>query len=256
MAAKAGKIFSGEDSESEEEEEDEPMWVPTIAPKAPVLEKAPVPPASPATVVAPTLAADENVPTEPSSTLTQPAPSPIDIPASAQATPLASPLQPVPDENDVWRQALSSPFTEVDGMDKMSLAAASKLQSVLDGTLEQIRELVESQEHLLNVVSERNAKITRNAKIAGVEQTMSQVPIYFQKVVAMKSRMADMTASIERMKKQAEYFQVEAQSRAIAKEDRRDKMSQWNILLSAKPSNDLQRKLDEGAPSTLGRSTT
>ncbi|OQR86464.1 hypothetical protein ACHHYP_20483 [Achlya hypogyna] len=259
MAEKAGKIVSGEGSESEDEEEDEPMWVPTIAPKAPIVEKAPIPPPSPATMTAPTGPADaassDNSPEEHA-----PVPSPILIPTPAQATPLASPQPTAPVENDPWHETIHRPFTEAEGVAKMSLAAASKLQSVLDGTLEQITDLVDSQEHLLTMITERNGRIVRNSKIAAVEQTMSQAPVYFQKVVALKARMAEITQSMERMKKQAEYLQVEAQSRAIAKEDARDKMSQWNKLLSAKPSTDLQRKMDESAPrsapSSLGHASS
>ncbi|OQR95390.1 hypothetical protein THRCLA_07911 [Thraustotheca clavata] len=224
MAMKSGKIYTGEDSESEEEEDDVPMWMPTSI-AAPVVN----------TVVVPDIV-------EPVADITTE--EPVEIISSPKVT---SPPSPVKSDVDPWQEVMSKPFTEDEGIAKMSLAATSKLQSVLDGTLAQMSELVESQEHLLEMVIERNGKIVRNEKIAQVEQTMSQVSLYFQKIITLKIRMNDITTALERMKKQADYLQIEAQSRAIAKEDRRDKMSQWNKLLSAKPSTDLLRKMEDAS---------
>ncbi|RHY24304.1 hypothetical protein DYB25_007770 [Aphanomyces astaci] len=123
----------------------------------------------------------------------------------------------------------------------MGLAGASHLHSVLEGTLHQITELAESQEHLLSLVTERNVHLVTHPALMVVEQTMAQLPSYFQKVIQLKLKMNDITTTLEKLKSRADHLQVEAQSRALAKEDRNDKQSQWQRLFNASksPPNDL-----------------
>jgi hypothetical protein len=86
------------------------------------------------------------------------------------------------------------------------------------------------------MVLERNDRITHHPDMAAIEDTMAQVPLYFQKVMTIKTKMAEISGFMDRMKKQAEYLQIQAQSHAIAKEDRQNKSSQWNKLVPATPN--------------------
>ncbi|KAF0725703.1 hypothetical protein Ae201684P_009017 [Aphanomyces euteiches] len=189
---KQGKVFSGEDDESDEEEEEEIPWV-----SSPPISSTPA-------VVSTTSEPDIAKPDEPVISI------------------VAEPV--IPEEpKDVWTASLEGKWTESDGKRKMGLAAASHLQSVLDGSLHQIAELADSQKHLLNLVQERNVHLLRNGHLATIEQTLAQVPAYFQKVVQLKHKMNDITLTLEKLKSRADYLQVEAQSRALAIEEKRDK---------------------------------
>ncbi|RHY02007.1 hypothetical protein DYB36_007927 [Aphanomyces astaci] len=166
------------------------------------------------------------------------------FPVHVRPPPAPSILPEVPPSSahdDMWTSRLKGEWTEETGMHKMGLAGASHLHSVLEGTLHQITELAESQEHLLSLVTERNVHLVTHPALMVVEQTMAQLPSYFQKVIQLKLKMNDITTTLEKLKSRADHLQVEAQSRALAKEDRHDKQSQWQRLFSASksPPNDL-----------------
>ncbi|RHY28381.1 hypothetical protein DYB32_006020 [Aphanomyces invadans] len=86
-------------------------------------------------------------------------------------------------------------------------------------------------QHLLSVVMERNLHLMGHPDLMVVEQTMSQLPAYFQKVIQLKLKMNDITMSLEKLKSRADHLQVEAQSRALAMEERKEKQSQWQRLM-------------------------
>ncbi|KAF0720566.1 Aste57867_206 [Aphanomyces stellatus] len=244
MAAKQGKVFSGEDDESDEEEEEyEPSWV-TPAPKS----EPPLSSSSTVFVTAPSSmkSVDESVAVEadPDAAVDEGLDAVAPAATIEPVVVVPAPVSPPPEPEDMWTAALKGEWSEADGKRKMSLAASSHLEHVLEGTMLQIAELAESQEHLLSLVMDRNVRLLSNPELAKIEQTMAQIPAYFQKVVQLKLKMNDITTNLEKLKRNADYLQVEAQSRALAKEEKKDKMSQWNKLLFAKPSSDLSAKME------------
>uniref|UniRef100_K3X2M5 Uncharacterized protein n=1 Tax=Globisporangium ultimum (strain ATCC 200006 / CBS 805.95 / DAOM BR144) TaxID=431595 RepID=K3X2M5_GLOUD len=125
----------------------------------------------------------------------------------------------------------------INGVDVMGDAILTRLQPSLDDSIHRIAELTESQQHLLQLLSTQHASICSNSEITKVAVVMGKLPHYIQKVHEIKAAMAEISTSVERMKKRAENLRVDAQSHAIKKENKRDAQSQWNKLYAAKSSD-------------------
>jgi hypothetical protein len=128
---------------------------------------------------------------------------------------------------------------EADGVQVMGDAIAARLQPALDDSILRIAELTESQQHLLQLLTSQHASICANEQIQNVAVMMDKLPHYIRKVQAIKAAMAEIAASVEKMKKRGESLRVDAQSHAIKKETKRDSMAQWNKLHAAKSSDQV-----------------
>ncbi|KAF0707027.1 hypothetical protein AaE_013807 [Aphanomyces astaci] len=159
MAAKQGKVFSGEDDESDEEEDeyDPPSW--STAPVSNPVAMAPsinvsLPPSmkdvTPTNTHVPdTLPDDGDVARLSNASIHDDLAASSSFPVHVRPPPAPSILPEVPPSSahdDMWTSRLKGEWTEETGLHKMGLAGASHLHSVLEGTLHQITELAESQE--------------------------------------------------------------------------------------------------------------
>ncbi|KAF1329578.1 Mediator complex, subunit med21, partial [Globisporangium splendens] len=122
----------------------------------------------------------------------------------------------------------------ISGVDVMGDAILTRLQPSLDDSIHRIAELTENQQVARD---EHSIYAYPNIEITKVAVVMDKLPHYIRKVHEIKTAMAEISTSVERMKKRAENLRVDAQSHAIKKENKRDAQSQWNKLYAAKSSD-------------------
>ncbi|TYZ68823.1 hypothetical protein PybrP1_011947 [[Pythium] brassicae (nom. inval.)] len=159
--------------------------------------------------------------------------------AAAAAEPLATPAlhvlthqKPGVEADDAHWELVK----EVDGVQVMGDAIVSRMQPTLDDAIMRIAELTESQQHLLQLLASQHASICENEQIKRVAVVMDKLPHYIRKVQTIKAAMAEISASVEKMKKRGESLRVDAQSHAIKKETKRDSMAQWNKMHAGRSS--------------------
>ncbi|DBA00567.1 TPA: hypothetical protein N0F65_007696 [Lagenidium giganteum] len=157
-------------------------------------------------------------------------------PATASASSTPKPTPRTTSSGATWEDIDWTIDSAMDGVGVMSEALVRKLQPSLDATIRRISELTDNQERLLQQLAAQHREMGRNPKLEDIDVTMRKLPLYVRKVQDIKGAMSDITTSIEKMKKRAEYLRVEAQSHAIKKENKRESMTQWNKLYAAKSS--------------------
>lgn len=77
-------------------------------------------------------------------------------------------------------------------------------------------------QHLLQLLTSQHASICANEQIQNVAVVMDKLPHYIRKVQAIKAAMAEIAASVEKMKKRGESLRVDAQSRTCAMDGNRE----------------------------------
>ena len=118
----------------------------------------------------------------------------------------------------------------------------SIMKSELDKTVEKLNEVIENQKHLMEN-AQTHFKNLSSDELGTVDETLSKLPEYLDKIQRMQLFMATLPPKLQKMTKRTRDLQIEAQSRALAREDEKDQKQQWNALYAVKPAPDM-RHLD------------
>jgi hypothetical protein len=72
----------------------------------------------------------------------------------------------------------------------------------------------EREQRLLQLLVEQNASVTSNKQIEDAAVVLDKLPYYFTKIQMIRASMAEITTSVDKMKRRAESLRIDAQSRA------------------------------------------